>query len=214
MSDHNWPQQLDAMRRRVATLYRSAAAGPVQYDLLPVAFEELQNALEELQAMYEDLCLQHEQLLNAREHVEAEFQTYQDLFVYAPVAYLSTGLNGTIRHANYAAAALFHTTERFMIGRSLALFVPDGQRREFREHLAQLSRSQNPQMWETHMQSWRGASFQAALTTLTVHGPLGHPTAIRWIVRNSDTAQTTEPGLGTPAAPQELARAVGSNSVD
>jgi PAS domain S-box-containing protein len=206
MSDSTWPQHLEAMRRRVATLYRSAATGPVQHELLPVAFEELQNALEELQAMYEDLCLQHEHLLDTREHVEAEFQAYRDLFVYAPVAYLSTSLNGAIRYVNRAAAALFQTTERSMIGRSLALFVPEGQRRAFRERLAQLSRSRHPQVWEMPMQPWHGASFQAELTTLVVCGPLGHPTAIRWVVRSV----TAEQSLDIHAAPVELARTVGS----
>jgi PAS domain S-box-containing protein len=211
MSNSNWPQQLEAMRRRVTALYRSAASGPVQHELLPVAFEELQNALEELQAMYEELCLQHEHLLNTREHVEAEFQTYQHLFTHAPIAYLSTGLNGTIRHANCAAAALFHTTERSMIGRSLALFVPDGQRHAFRERMVQLTHSQDPQAWEAQMRSWRGASFQAALTTLTVHGPLGYPTAIRWVVRAVDAAQTTELGLSTEVEPEPLSREVGGS---
>ena len=211
MSSSNWPQQLEAMRRRVTTLYRSAASGPVQHELLPMAFEELQNALEELQAMYEELCLQHEHLLNTREHVEAEFQTYQHLFAHAPIAYLSTGLNGTIRHANCAAAALFNTTERSMIGRSLALFVPDGQRRAFRERMAQLTHSQDPQAWEAQMQSWRGASFLAALTTLTVHGPLGYPTAIRWVVRAADTVQPSELGLSTQAEPEARVREVGSS---
>src|SRR5262245_61488407 len=126
MSESIWPQQLDAMRRRVTALYRSAATEAAQHDLLPVAFEELQAALEEMHSMYEELCLQHEYLLNTREQIDAEFQAYQDLFVHAPVAYLTTNLNGTIRQANRAAAALFDSAEKFLIGRSLALFVPEG----------------------------------------------------------------------------------------
>jgi PAS domain S-box-containing protein len=184
MSDNTWHQQLEAMRRRVATLYRSAATEPAQHQLLPMAFEELQNALEEMEVMCEELHLQHELLLNTRERIETEFQSYQDLFLSAPVAYLITSLNGTIRQANHAAAALFQTAEKFMIGRSLALFVPEGQRRAFREYLAQMSHSQHPQLWETRMQPWRGTPFQATLTTAVARGPLGYPTAVRWIVQD------------------------------
>jgi PAS domain S-box-containing protein len=185
MGDSIWPQQLDAMRRRVATLYRSAATEATPHDLLPVAFEELQTAFEELQSMHEEICLQHDHLLNTREQVDAEFQAYQDLFIHAPVAYLTTSLNGTIRQANLAAAALFFSAEKFMVGRSLALFVPEGERRMFRERLAELrNQSQHPQVWELRLQPWRGSGFQALLTIAVVRGPLGRPTAIRWIVQD------------------------------
>jgi PAS domain S-box-containing protein len=177
-------QQIAAMRQRVATLYRSAAATPHHHELLPVAFEELQSALEELQAMQEELHQQHEYLLNTRQYIEAEFQSYYDLFVCAPVAYLITGMSGTIRQANRAATELFSTVEKFMIGRSLALFVPEGERRAFRERLAQMRYSQQPQIWAARMQPWHGTPFQAELTTAVAHGPLGHPTAIRWIVQD------------------------------
>jgi PAS domain S-box-containing protein len=201
------------MRRRVATLYRSAAADSAQHTLLPVAFEELQNALEELEAMYEDLSLQHEHLLNTRQQIEAEYQAYRDLFACAPVAYLSTSLNGTIRYANQAGAALFQTTEKSMIGRSLALYVPEGERRAFRERLAQLSHGPSSQVWVARMQPWRGATFQATLTTKVAHGPLGRPIAIRWIIQNS--AALAEEQLRTALAePKEQARAISSGGLD
>jgi PAS domain S-box-containing protein len=212
MSDKVWSQQIETMRRRVATLYRSAAIQTTPHDLLPIAFEELQNAMEELQAINDELCLQHEQLLNTREQIEAEFQMYQDLFVCAPVAYLITSLNGAIRQANHAAAVLFHSAEKFLIGRSLALFVPEGERRAFHERLVQLrSQSQHPQIWETRMQPWRGASFQALLTTAFAHGPLGRPTAIRWIVQDV-AAWSQGQSLLIQAAPEELVRMVGGGA--
>jgi PAS domain S-box-containing protein len=178
------------LRRRVAALYRSASADTSQQELLPTAFEELQTALEELQSMYEELSWQHEHLLDTREQVEAEFHAYQDLFVNAPVAYLVTSLNSTIRQANLAAAALFCSAEKFMIGRSLALFVPEGERRAFREQVAQArTQSEHPQIWETRLQPWRGSAFQAKLTVAVEHGRLGRPTAIRWIIQDMAAIQ-------------------------
>lgn len=208
MSESNWPRLLDAMRQRVMILYRSAAAEATQDELLPVAFEELQNALEELHSMYEELRKQNELLLNTREQIEAEFQAYQDLFVSAPVAYLVTSLSGTIRQANRAAADLFHSDEKFMVGRSLALFVPEGERRAFRDRLAQLrSETQQPQVWKIRLQPWGGDSFRALLTIAFAHGPLGRPTAIRWIVQDMATS-VQDQSLALHAALEE--RAIGA----
>ena len=214
MSTVIWPQQLDAMRRRVAVLYRNAAAEAVQYELLPVAFEELQTALEELQAMYEELCEQHEGLLNSREHIEAELKAAHDLFYGAPVAYVITNINGTIRQANAAAAKLFQTAEKFMVGRSLALFVPEGERRAFRERVAQ-ARGQSglPQCWEMRMQPWQGGSFQAMLTSAVAYGPLGRPTAIRWIVQDiAAHAQAERDIAARHAEPEERVPMVGGSA--
>lgn len=214
MGDSTWSQQIDAMRRRVTTLYRSAATETIPHELLPMAFEELQTALEELQSMNEELCLQQEQLLNTREQIEAEFQLYQDLFVHAPVAYIVTSLNGTIRQANLAAADLFFSAEKLLIGRSLALFVPEGERRAFRDRLAQLrENSQAPQTWETRLQPWRGAGFQARLTVAFARGRLGRPIAIRWIIQNTDEyARTEDQAVALRAEPEEQVRMVGSGA--
>jgi PAS domain S-box-containing protein len=204
-------QQITALHRRVQTLFRSATTTQQDLELLPVALEELANALEELRTMQEELHFQQEELLNTRELVEAELQSYKDHFLRAPVAYLVTNMNGTIRQANYAAAELFSSTEKFMVGRSLALFVPEGERRAFRERLAQVAHNRHPQSLEVRLQSWTGMPFQAALTAAVAHGPLGHPTAIRWIVQTS-TARAPAEEQRSPhvAEPVEQVRMVGS----
>ena len=204
-------EQITALRRRVSTLYRNASAAPQAQELLPVAFEELESALEVLQAMQEELHRQDEHVLSTREQVEAEFQAHKDLFAMAPVAYLITSPTGAIRQANHAAAELFSSTEASMIDRSLALFVPEGERRTFRARLAQIARSQQTELWEAHMQSWRGVSFRAALTTTVTFGLLGHPTLVRWIIQ--DTAARAPLGdLLVEAA--ERSRVVGDSGLD
>ena len=211
VSDSIWARQIGAMQGRVATLYRSAAAGATRCELLLVAFEELQAALEELKVMHEELCEQHGQLLNTREQIEAELQAARLHFDHAPVAYLITNLNGTIRQANHAAAALFHSAQKAMVGRSLALFVPEGERRAFRERLAQLRlHGAHQEVWEARMQPWGGTCFQAVLTIACAHGPLGHPRAIRWIVQDAAAYPRSANECVSPqAAPGGRAQAVG-----
>jgi PAS domain S-box-containing protein len=176
-------RQIQAMRQRMQLLYRSAHSDVRQQELLPKAFDELDHALEELQTLETELYQQQAQLLDTREHLEAERQTYQELFEYAPVSYLITSPEGTIRRANLAATTLFESVEKFMIGRSLALFVPEGERRAFRAAIAHLHAAEGTQEWEVRMQPWGGPVFDASLSVAVVRGKLGRPLALRWIIK-------------------------------
>src|SRR5215208_6288848 len=99
-------QQIDSMLQRVQLLSQGAQGNSRQQELLPKLFDELDHALEELQTVEVELHQQHTQLLDTREHLEVERQTYQDLFEFAPVSYLLTGPDGVICRANHAATSL------------------------------------------------------------------------------------------------------------
>jgi PAS domain-containing protein len=172
-------QQIQAMRQRVQLLSQKA---PHQPEVLPKVFDELDRALEELQAIEAELLQQHEQLLHTREHLEAERQTYQELFEQAPVSYLLTGPSGVIRRANQAAAALFETTEKKMIGRSLALYVSEGGRRSFLRTISELSSTESLQEWHAQMQPWHQPAFAAALSVAVVRDTRGWPVQLRWMI--------------------------------
>jgi PAS domain S-box-containing protein len=178
-------QQIQAMRRRMQILYRSANGDLHSCDLLPRAFEELDYALEELQTLETEIYQQQMQLLDTREQLEAERQTYQELFEFAPASYLITTPEGVIRRANQAAATLFESVEKFMIGRSLALFVPDGERRAFRDRIMRLHTLDGIQEWQAYMQPWGGQAFDAMISVAVVRGKLGRPMTLRWIIKKS-----------------------------
>src|SRR5262249_37935993 len=156
---------------RIRLLYRSAGDEIDQYPIVPQAFEELQVAMEELQTVEATLREQNVALAGALDTAERSGQHARELFQLAPVSYLVTGANGTIRQANHAAERLFQTMERFMVGRSLALFVPEGERRAFRARFAELRNAQATLEWEQQMQPWNGEPFDAQLTTVAVRGP-------------------------------------------
>jgi hypothetical protein len=92
-----------------------------------------------------------------------------------------------------------------MIGRSLTLLMPDGERRAFRQQLAEMAYSRQTEIWEATMQSWHGISFRATLTTTTSYGSLGHPSMIRWIIQNMAAHAAL-------AQPVERVRTVGDGS--
>ena len=92
--------------------------------------------MEELRVAEEELRRKNEQLAAAFDAIEAEGRRYRDLFDYAPDAYLVTDPLGIIREANHAAAVLLGVEQRFLVGKPLAVFVPEEGRPAFRAELA------------------------------------------------------------------------------
>src|SRR5262245_36643353 len=120
----DFARQIETARWRVAGLERHAGQALLPAnELLPVAFEELNVAFEELHAAQDELLHQQSELASTRERVEAERRRYQELFDFAPDAYLVTTANGTIREANRAAAVLLGMAQSALSGTPLSLFV-------------------------------------------------------------------------------------------
>jgi len=174
--------QVQTLRQRVQLLYQQGGAGAQSDVVLSRAFEELAHALEELQAADLALHQQHNEWLNKQAELELESQRYKDLFEHAPAGYVVTSIDGAIRQANLAALALLETSERAIVGRSLAFFVPEGRRRAFREKIAELLQSVAPQTWEIEMCSWQGAPIQVRLTASMLRSTSGRPLALYWLI--------------------------------
>jgi len=176
--------QFLAIRQRIQALYRQRHTAKDLGQMLDVAFEELESALGQIQAADALRQAQHDEWQNRYAEIELECQRYKDLFEHAPTGYLVTSLDGAIRQANPAAAQLLQSNTRFLVGRSLALFVPDGQRRAFRHNIERLRQADAPQEWQTRLQSWKGDLFEADLTVGVLHGTSGRPVALYWLVRD------------------------------
>src|SRR3954451_1940446 len=120
------PVKIQTLRQRVQSLYQQGGTNAQSDAILSRAFEELAHALEELQAADQALRQQRDEELDRRAELELECQRYKDLFEHAPAGYVVTSIDGAIRQANPAALALLKTSDRAVVGRSLALFVPEG----------------------------------------------------------------------------------------
>jgi PAS domain-containing protein len=114
MNVNIFSQQIEEIHLRLADLYEGAIAlEPLrQTDLLPTAFKELGIASEELQVAVETLRQQNEELAGVHQELEAERQRYQELFEFAPQAYLITDVEGTIREANRACCGAAQRVSR------------------------------------------------------------------------------------------------------
>jgi PAS domain S-box-containing protein len=207
--DEQVTPQLQLMRQRVQSLYQQGGILSQQNDVLAAAFAELELALEQLQSAEAQQRRNHEEWLNERAALEIESQSFQYLFEHAPAGYLVTSLDGTIRKANPIAAKLLECSERNLIGRSIALFVPEGQRREFRAQVGQLSAADSIQEKTLTMQSWEHTSFKASLTVSVVRGKTNErPMALHWLMRDSTDREQALPAL------QERAVGNGLNAGD
>ncbi|HEU0014438.1 MAG TPA: ATP-binding protein [Longimicrobium sp.] len=146
--------------------------------------EELLTAHEELRVGEEELRVTAEELAASHLELDAERRRYQELFQLAPDAYLSTDLNGVVREANFAAAALLDAAPARLAGKPLGVFVAPHARRDFRGRVTAARELGRLDEWETAIKPRRGAEVAAACTVRLVRDAGGEPAGLLWIVRD------------------------------
>jgi len=176
---------VEAIHGRLHQLYRDAnSLNLPNTDLLPVALKELGIVSEELQVAVEELTEQTEELLATREYLEIERQRYQDLFEFAPDAYLVTDLEGKIREANRAACHLLNISQKFIIGKSLIVFIAEDERWTFRRELNQQRPKDRTQEFEVSLQPREGEVLTAALRVTPILDRQDQQVGLRWLLRD------------------------------
>ena len=135
-----------------------------------------------------------EQLLGARPHEELPTvgdaspggtanRQYRLLFERAPLPYVVTDFDGTIRAANRAAAVLLKRPSELLAGKPLAAFVPLECRAEFREMLAGLPLLDGVRDRRLTLLPHAGAPVDVAMHATVLDGAWDGGDAIFWIVR-------------------------------
>ena len=178
---------IQTVQQRTQVLYETAQSvteKTEQSSRMEDCLEELYSALEELSTAEEELRQQNEMLVAAQSGVEEERQRYQELFEFAPDAYLVTDLYGAVWEANRAAVSLLNITHRHLINKPLANFIAEDHRPSFRGVLNQLPTIHRVQEWEVSMCGRRSEPFSAAITSETVLDRQGKAIALRWMIRD------------------------------
>ena len=193
MNVNMFAQQINDMHWRLSELYQGTSALVQQPpELLPAAFKELGIASEELQMAVEELHQQNIELVTTRAALEAERQRYQELFDFAPDAYLVTDLAGTIREVNRAAAKLLKVDQRFLVGKPLLIFVNENERQTFYIQLLRLQQAEQLQEWAVRLQPRHGELINASLTVATVSDQEGKVIGLRLCVREVTEHQRSD----------------------
>jgi PAS domain S-box-containing protein len=189
------------LRERVKALYRQGSQTGVSREVLEQAFDELELAVEALQSLEQRLQSRYETHMSEWAALEQSYQHYHELFADAPAGYIVTRLDGTIRHINRVAETLLSTDNKNAVGRSLANFIPDGQRRRFRARLAELCNASEPYIWRDRLQTADGLLFEATLCVSAARAPSGRPQSLRWLLISTHKhALADSPGGATSLA--------------
>ncbi|MGF2037558.1 MAG: PAS domain S-box protein [Nostoc sp. CmiVER01] len=185
MNIEKFIQRSETLNNRLADLYQTASVLPwISPDLLPQAFKELYNSSKVVQLAAEELHQQNEELIQSRNCLETERQYYQELFEFAPDAYLVTNTEGIIQEVNFTAAKLLNVSKQFLVGKPMINFVPIEERQHLRNELIELAQSDRVKELLIRLQQRHGELFDAALTVVVARNPQGKATSLRWMLRN------------------------------
>ena len=108
---------------------------------------------------------------------------YRLLFERAPLPYVVTDFDGTIRAANRAAAILLKRPSELLAGKPLAAFIPLERRAEFHEMLAGLPLLDSLRDWRLTLLPHAGAPVDVAMHANVLDGAWQGRDAIFWLIR-------------------------------
>lgn len=170
---------------------------------LSVTNQQLRLALEELQTAQEELRQQNEQLESAHQTIALERQRYQDLFEFAPDAYLVTDKHGVIQEANRATANLFYIEVRCLIGKPLITLIAQSDRSDFHLRFTQANFGEN---WEVNIAPSQGSPFPVLIAVTKIKALQPEVAGWRWSLRDIRVRKAMEQQL--QAARDQLERRV------
>jgi PAS domain S-box-containing protein len=188
-------QRTHRMYRRLTDLYENLNTMPIMPDVLPQALVELGSASEIVGLATEELHQQNEELIQTRTLLEAERQRYQDLFEFAPDAYLVTDTLGMIREANHTTATLLKVSQNYVIGKPIVNFVALPDRATFRSYLTQICECTKVKELVVRIQKRDGELLDGAMTVGVVRNQQGKPIALRWLIRDITDRKQVELAL-------------------
>jgi PAS domain S-box-containing protein len=145
--------------------------------------DQLLATIEELRLTEEELRVRSEALTTSRNALAEERIKYRELFDFAPEAYLTTDLYGTIRDANIAAGKLLGAEPKYLVGKALHSFFEESARKQFPHQLDQLSDRDSLDDWELWLQPRSGP--RTAVSASVSRSARNYLAAeYRWIVRD------------------------------
>jgi len=176
--------QIHRSRVRLTHIRRGMEDGTVGKEAVArEALEELEHALEELRGVaQEELALHNEALVAQRRLVEVERSRYQELFEFAPTAYLVTSPTGVLRDTNRVAAILLGVPGPLLVGKPALSFIPEREHEAFRERLDALRRGGAGSEWAGHVRTQGGSEVPVGVVARPIRDGNGETIGIRWIL--------------------------------
>jgi diguanylate cyclase (GGDEF)-like protein/PAS domain S-box-containing protein len=187
-------RQIGRMRSQLASIEHERRNGNAP-DGRTESTEDLRMAIEELYVAERELRLQHEELLGVRAELEDQRRRYEELFQFAPDAYLVTNPLGIVREANRAAAELLGIESRFVIGKPLATFVDPDDRADLRALVNAFGAAGQVGDWSVRLVRRSGAQIMVSLSASAARDARNELAGIRWIIRDMSARDRSERAL-------------------
>ena len=172
--------QLASALHRYNALQRRAEARREPAAVLARTLAELGTALEEVRVAQEQLIESRARIERLQEELRLEADKYWRLFDSMPDAYLVTRPDTTIVEVNKAAAQLFNVSQRFLIGKTLSVFVCE-DRTAFLAASAQAATQESVQDMSLKLRPRERAPVAIAARVS------GDAQGLRWLLRPVDT---------------------------
>jgi two-component system sensor histidine kinase VicK len=173
--------QLASALQRYSTLSRRVQTQRDPSTLLNKTLAELGTALEEVRVAQEQLIESRTRMEQLQDELRRQYEKYWQLFDEMPEAYLVSRPDSTIVEVNKAAAQLLNVSQRFLIGKTLSVFVCE-DRGAFLTASARAATSTEPMDLTLKVRPRERAP-------LTVRARVsGDSEGLRWVLRTSGDA--------------------------
>lgn len=140
-------------------------------DIASLTREQIEKALHDLQVYQVELEIQNEELLKSQAELVEMRDKYQYLFDFAPVGYISIGLEGLIEESNKAFAEMVGQDVHQVQGRSFRNWIHADDSGIYYDHRRGLTDTRLPQKFELRLVK-KGIRIFPVQITLKLDNPL------------------------------------------
>ncbi len=169
----------DLRKRAETSLQEKPSAHP---DVSTLPTEELQMLVHEIEVHQIELQMQNEELLRTQRELGESLNRYQDLYDFAPVAYVTLDTKGIVREANLTAVGLLGVDRKLLIGKPFSAFVHELDYSAYYGKLVQVLETRENQTCELRMARKNGDIFHALLEGRSAKDQDGKVTRTRIIL--------------------------------
>ncbi|WP_353931486.1 helix-turn-helix domain-containing protein [Okeanomitos corallinicola TIOX110] len=186
-------QKSEILHKYLSDLYQTAHILPwIPDNLVPQAFKELYTTSQLLQIAAEEIYQQNEELIKTRNLLEIEYQKYQNLFEFAPIAYILTNQQGIIKTANQTTSQLLNIPINFLVGKPIINFIPQEQHHNFYSQLVEISKSAEIKEILLPIQPRYDHCFDACLKVKSVINNQDRYQTLYWLIQRIYPHQSVE----------------------
>jgi PAS domain S-box-containing protein len=130
---------------------------------------DLKKLAHELGTYQIELEMQNDELRRAQGELESSRTKYADLYDFSPVGYFIFDKNGRIQEVNLTGSAMLGNAKRLLVNKPILSYIDPAHRTVFRNHLREVIGTGTGTSCEITLLKKDGSSFQAHLTSISVH---------------------------------------------